>query len=267
MTDTTAVHRALEHVVEEQARIVDRDAALETFARRVRAVPAAQPTSIQSRQAAMPTATATQAIQGRGPAPSTSADRCRTVRTAFDETVGSHSTGDCADESQVETMAAMLTEDIAVALATDAGWTPPLKAAVLEAVSTRRRELTVQAELFQQEQSTLEAAITEIDEIVDWLQATADESFLQHGFDSLQAKHEQLETYRDRLETRLSRRQAQLTGSTDRDGPSGRRYRSVVESIYVGGSAQYPLLSTMTRLYDVCTGCQRAVRAQLTRRV
>ncbi len=265
MTGATTAHRALECVAQEWETLTDRDAALERFTQRVRAIPAAQPTALQARQAATPTAT--QAIQVRGAAPLASDDHCATVRTAFDETVGRHSDNGYEDESRFEAMAATLTEDVAAALVTDTGWTPPLKAAVLEAVSTGRRELAVRREIVREERSTLEAAITEINEIVGWLQATADESFLQCGFDDLRAKHERLETYQDRLETHLRRRQAQLTGSTARDEPSGPRYRSVVESIYASGPAQYPLLSTATQLYGICSGCQRTVRAHLTRRV
>ncbi|MFD1565365.1 hypothetical protein ACFR99_17655 [Haloarchaeobius amylolyticus] len=263
MTGTTAVHRALEHIAEEWETVADRDAALETFTQRVRAIPAEQPSALQARQAATPTAT--QAIQVRGAAPSAADDRCATVRTAFDETIGSNSGYE--NESRFEAMAAALTEDVAAALATDAGWTPPLKAAVLEAVSTSRRNLAIRRGILQEERATLEAAMTEIDEIVSWLQATADESFLQCGFDDLRAKHERLETYQDRLETRLSRRQAQFSRSTARDGTDGSRYRSIVTSIHANSPTRYPLLSTVTRLYSVCDGCQRAVRAHLTRRV
>ncbi|MGM0386962.1 MAG: DUF7260 family protein [Natrinema limicola] len=264
MTGATAAHRALECLAEEWETLADRDAALEAFAQRVRAIPAAQPTAFQAQQAAAPTTT--QAIQVRGATPSASDDHCASVRTAFDETVRQHSSG-YKDESRVEAMATTLTEDIAAALATDTGWTPPLKAAVLEAVSTSRRELAVRQEIVRKERSTLETAIAEIDTIVGWLQATADESFLQCGFDDLRAKHERLETYQDRLETRLKRRQAQFAGSTARDEPSGPRYRSVIESIYASDPARYPLLSTATQLYGICGDCQRTVRAHLTRRV
>ncbi|WP_226039932.1 hypothetical protein [Natrinema sp. DC36] len=269
MTGSTAVHRALECVDEEREAIRDRGTAFETFAQRVRAVPAKDPESTRPRRTVTAMATtATQATPPQGPTPSTSADRCVTVSQAFAETVRPHSVADCdADESVVETIAAELTEDIAVALVAESGWTPTLKSAVLEAVSTRRREVESLQGLLQRERSTLETAIDEIDEIVDWLRATADESLLQCDFDALQAKHERLEAYRDRLEARIDRRQAQFTESTNRYGPGGTRYRSVVTSIYSDLSVRYPLLSTVTRLYGICEGCQRAVRSQLTRRV
>ncbi|MFC6769042.1 ABC transporter C-terminal domain-containing protein [Natrinema soli] len=272
MTGSTAVHRALECVDEEQEAIRDRGAAFETFAQRVRAVPAKHPgsTRLQRTVTEMST-TATQATppQGsQGSIPSTSAGRCVTISRTFAETVRPHSVADCdADESLVETIAAELTEDVAVALVAESGWTPTLKSAVLEAVSTRRREVESLQGLLQRERSALETAIEEIDEIVDWLRATADESLLQCDFDALQAKHERLEAYRDRLEARIERRQAQFTESTNRYGPGGTRYRSVVTSVYSDLSVRYPLLSTGIRLYGICGGCQRAVRSQLTRRI
>ncbi|PGF15900.1 hypothetical protein CP556_07075 [Natrinema sp. CBA1119] len=269
MTGSTAVHRALECVGEERDAVRDRGTAFETFAQRVRAVPAEQPGSVQPQQTAPAlSTTVTQAPPPQGSTPSTPIGRCVTVREAFAETVRPHSVADCdAEETLVETIAAELTEDIAVALVTENGWTPALKCAVLEAVSTRRREVESLQELLQRERSALETAIEEIDEIVDWLQATAGESLLQCNFDALQAKHERLEEYRDRLEARIDRRQAQFSESTNRYGPGGTRYRTVVRSVYSALSVRYPLLSTGTRLYGICEGCQRAVRSQLTRRV
>lgn len=267
MTGSTAVHRALEYVDEERDAVADHGAALEAFARRVRAVPAVRPDSTHTQQAATVT-TMTTVNQRQGAIPTTPSDRCVTVREAFAETVRPHSIADCeADESLVETIAAELSEDIAVALSTDVGWTPALKSAVLEAASTRRREVESLLETLQRERSTLATAIEEIDEITEWLQATADDSLLQCDFDALQAKHERLSTYRDRLETSIERRQSQFSESTNRYGPGGTEYRSVVASIYSNRSVQYPLLSTVSRLYGVCGGCQRAVRSHLTRRV
>jgi len=269
VTGSTAVHRALECVDEERDAVRDRGTAFETFAQRVRAVPAEQPGSVQPQQTATAlSTTVTQAPPPQGSTPSTPISRCVTVREAFAETVRPHSVADLeADESLVETVAAELTEDIAVALVAESDWTPALKSAVREAISTRQREIESLQELLQRECSALEAAIEEIDEIVDWLRETADESLLQCDFDALQAKHERLEEYRDRLEARIDRRQAQFSESTNRYGPGGTRYRSVVTSVYSDLSVRYPLLSTVTRLYGICDGCQRSVRSQLTRRV
>ncbi|MDF9747712.1 DUF7260 family protein [Natrinema salsiterrestre] len=269
MTGSTAVHRALERLDEERDAVAERGAAFEAFSTRVRELPAASPGPTGDRRPPMASPTAmAPPIQTQRSAPSPSESHCVTVREAFDEIVQPHSTADIdTDESLAETIAAELNEDIAVALATETGWTPSLKAAVLEETATRRREVTVLEETLRDERQTLEAAIDEVDEIVAWLRSTADESLLQCDFDRLEGKHEQLETYRDRLEELTSDRQTQLAGSTNRYGPGGTRYRTMVESVYSACRTRYPVLSTATRLYGICGDCQRTVRAHLSRRV
>ncbi|MDS0476095.1 hypothetical protein [Natrinema sp. 1APR25-10V2] len=272
MSDTTAVHRAVTCIDDEREAIADRRAALEAFEKRVRDVPAETPTLAGSQYRQGTTAplatTMTTGVSASGSSASTLGERCVTVREAFAETVRPHSTADiAADEPLAETIAAELTEDIAVALATETGWTPALKRAVLEETETRQRETTAYLETLREERQALEAAIDEIDEIVAWLQTTADESLLQCDFDALRAKHDRLERDRDRLETLARERQARLTDSTNRYGTGGTRYRSLLASFYSDLSVRYPLLSTATRLYEICGDCQRTVRAHLTRRV
>ncbi|ELY78913.1 hypothetical protein [Natrinema pallidum] len=266
MTGSTAVHRALDCVDEERAAVEKRDAAFEAFARRVREVPAERPAAARSQQAVAATpAMATTVQTGRS---TTTGDRCVTVREAFAETVRPHSIADCeADESLTETIAAELSEDIAVALASETGWTPPLKRAVLETVETRRTEADVVQQTLRSERETLTDARDEIDDILAWLQSMADESLLQRDFETLRENHDRLATYRDRLETLTADRQAQFTRSTNRYGPGGTRYRTLVESVYSDCAVRYPLLSSATRLYGICGDCQRTVRAHLSRRV
>jgi hypothetical protein len=259
VTESTAVHRALDRLEEERNAVAERGAAFEAFSTRVRELPAATQRPTTAQPAAIAGTVETQSL-----AQSPTEDECVAVRDAFAETVQPHSTADIdGDESLVETIAAELSEDIAVALATETGWTPTLKAAVLKAVTTRRREVEILEQTLQDERQTVDAAIEEVDEILAWLRATADDSLLQCDFAQLEAKHERLETYLDRLEERTTDRQTQLAGSTNRYGPGGTRYRTMVESVYSG----YPILSSATRLYGICEDCQRTVRAHLSRRV
>ncbi|WP_049888053.1 MULTISPECIES: hypothetical protein [unclassified Natrinema] len=266
MTGSTAVHRALDCVDEELAAVEQRDAAFEAFARRVREIPAESLATARTQQAVAATpAMATTVQTGRSTA---TGERCVTVRETFAETVRPYSIADCeTDESLTETIAAELSEDIAVALASETGWTPPLKRAVLEKIETRRTEADVVQQTLRNERETLVDALDEIDEILAWLQSMADESLLQCDFETLREHHDRLATYRDRLETLTTDRQAQFTRSTNRYGPGGTRYRTLVESAYSDCSARYPLLSSATRLYGICGDCQRTVRAHLSRRV
>ncbi|WP_254762363.1 DUF7260 family protein [Natrinema marinum] len=266
MSDATAVHRARRCVAAEREAVADRKAALEAFEERVRDVPATTPALAAGQQQGAATTMAT--VAGPSGSAPTPGERCVTVREAFAETIRPHSTADiAAEESLAETIAAELTEDIAVALAAETGWTPALKRAVLEEIADRKREATAFRETLDDERRSLEAASDEIDEIVAWLQATADESLLQCDFDALRAKHDRLERYRDRLETLTSERQARLTDSTNRYGTGGTSRRSVVVSFYSELPVRYPLLSTATRLYGICEDCQRTIRAHLARRV
>ena len=266
MTGSTTVHRALECLEAEREAIADRKSAFDAFARRVRSIPTAEPAPARTGGVAPATpkamATAVQQPSAQSPA----GDRCATVREAFAETVGPHSIAS-ADASPVRTIAAELSDEIAVALEAETGWTPTLKRNTLETVATQQRKAELLEETLRRERRALEAAVDDVDELVEWLRATDDESLLQCDFDDLQEKHERLEAYRDRLETRIEKRQATFTEPTDRSGPAGPRYRSLVATIYSELSVRYPILSTAIRLDGICADCQRTVRAHLTRRV
>ncbi|QRV17152.1 hypothetical protein JMJ58_09890 [Haloterrigena salifodinae] len=263
MTDSTVVHRAVACLEDERDDVADRASALETFAREIRDVPTASgPAQAAGTVPAAPKAMAT-AVGSAAATPQPSNDRCETVREAFVETVEPHTIA-ADDDSLVETMAAELSEEIAVSLAADADWTTALKRAVLEEVETQHRKTVLLEETLQRERRTLEEAIDEIDEIVGWLRATADESLLQCGFDDLREKHGRLETHRDRLETLTDERQRQFSGETNPRGTAD--YRELVAAIYADLPVQFPLLSTAARLYGICGDCQRTVRAHLSRR-
>ncbi|ADB62544.1 hypothetical protein Htur_3682 [Haloterrigena turkmenica DSM 5511] len=264
MTDSTVVHRAVACLEDERADVADRASALETFARQVRDVPTASgPAQAAVAVPATPKAMAT-AVGSAAATPKPPDDRCATVREAFVDTVEPHTIA-ADDDSLGKTMAAELSEEIAVSLAAEADWTPALKRAVLEEIETQRRKTVLLEETLQRERRTLEEAIDEIDEIVAWLRTTADESLLQCGFDDLHEKHGCLEAHRDRLETLIDDRQRQFSGETNPRGTAD--YRGLVAAIYADLSVQYPLLSTATRLYGICGDCQRTVRAHLARRV
>lgn len=269
MSGPTAVHGALECLDVERDAVTARGEAFETFARRVRDVPAdvGPPAGTRQTTAATPAAMAATRPTRQSTA-ATPEDRCVTVREAFAETVRPHSVADReTDESLVETLAAELTEDVAVALATETGWTPALKRAVLEAVDTRRREVSLLQDLLRSERETVTDAIETIEEITAWLRSTADESLLQSDFDALRRKHERLDRHRDRLETLVADRQAQFAESTNRYGCGGTRRRRLVTSFYSDLPVRHPVLSSAIRLYGICGGCQRTVRTHLTRRV
>ncbi|WP_049924145.1 DUF7260 family protein [Halopiger djelfimassiliensis] len=264
----TAIHRALECVDAERDAVAEREAGFEAFVQRVRDVPTEAAAPVGSQSATQVASTPAQnvvSVPNTSPTPTPSADGCETVRRAFAETILPHSDDD--DKSLVETIAAELTEDIAVALASDAQWTPALKETVLQKATERRRQADLLQETLETETQTLADAAEEIDEISAWLQTTAEESLFDYGFEELRTKHDRLETFRTRLETLLEERQRQFSESTNRYGRGGTSYRTLVSYLYTDGTTQYPVLSTGVRLYEICGSCQRTVRTHLTRRV
>lgn len=268
MTGSTALHAAPDCVDRELAAVAARDEAFAAFARRVRDLPATNSATDGGRASAATPMAMTTAGEAGGASTATDGTGCVAVREAFAETVAPHSTADLADdEPLVETIAAELNEDVAVALTAETGWTPPLKRTVLDEIATRRRETEVVRNTLETERETVAGAIGEVDEILAWLQSTAEESLLQCDFETLRAKHDRLDRYRERLDELTARRQSQFTETTNRYGPGGTRYRTLVASVYADRPVRYPLLSTAARLYGVCEDCQRTVRAHLVRRV
>lgn len=197
-------------------------------------------------------------------------DRCRTVRTAFAETIRPHSVAD-ADEpnSLLETIRSEFSDGVAVALAptSDTSFTAELKRAILSEADARRAETAVLRDALVREDSQLEAAGETVDEITGWI-ADADETPLADlGFEELKDRHEQLATYRARCEEVARRRQSFLDGATNNGTEVGVSHRSLGPYLYRDFPTDHPVLATIARLDDTCADCQRAVRDHLVRRV
>ncbi|AEH36140.1 DUF7260 family protein [Halopiger xanaduensis] len=261
-TATTDVHRALECVTEQRESVADRIDAFESFAARVRELPAG-PSATTAGPVAQATPTVmTSRAAGTGP---TTPDSCAIVRQTFLETIVPHTTVEIdGEESVVRALAAEFSRDIAVALTTNATWTAELKTAVIEAATTRRFEAERLQEALEAEAERLETLVADLDPIVAWLRSTAAESLQQYGFDELQAKHDRLEEFCEQLETGIEERQERLQEPVREAGDVP--YRTLVESVYASFDARYPVLATLTRLCRICRECQRTVRDHLVRR-
>lgn len=261
-TATTDVHRALGCVTEQRATVADRIDAFESFAARVRELPAGPSATTAGPVAqATPTVMTSQAA-GTGP---TTPDPCAVVRRTFLETIVPHTTIEIdGEESVVLALAAEFSRDIAVALTTNSTWTAELRTAVIEAAMTRRLEAERLQEALEAEAERLETLVDDLEPIVAWLRSTASESLHQCGFDELQAKHDRLEEFCEQLGTVLEERQGRLQDPVRDAGDVP--YRTLVESVYASFESRYPVLATLTRLYRICRECQRTVRDHLVRR-
>lgn len=261
MPVTTHIDQASERVQAEQAAV---DAKLEAFDAFIDRVEDLSPEPTPSASAGI---TATAGALSRGTA--STEDRCRTVRTAFAETISPHSVADVEEsESLLETIQNEFSDSIAVALAptTDTSFTPELKGMVVSAATTRRAEAEVLREALSREAAHLENAGDTVETITTWI-ADADETPLTDlGFEALQERHETLASHREYCDDLARERQAFLQQTTNQTVEIGVRHKSLIPYLYQDFSVDHPLLATVARLDNVCAECQRTVRQHLVRR-
>lgn len=261
MSVKTHVGRARTRVRSEQEAVDARLEAMETFLDRI------EDLSPEPTPAASSGITATAGTLSRGN--SSTEDRCRTVRTAFAETIRPYSVDD-VDESKplLETIQTELTDSIAVALAPTTGtsFSPELKRAIVSEAGARRAETEVLRQALGREESHLEDAAAVIDDITAWIAGADETPLTELGFESLQHRHETLTSHRERCEGLARKRQAFLEESTNRNAEVGIRHRDLVSYLYGDAGVDHPILATIARLDAACAECQRAVRSHLVRR-
>lgn len=197
------------------------------------------------------------------------ASESRQLREAFAETVRPYSVEDVAgEEPLLETVREELGDGIALALApgTDHGVTPQVKQAIAARTTERVAELRAMRAALDREESSLEVVADATTTVTDWL-VEADETPLSSlGFEALQARHETLASHRDRCRELLAERQSHLHSCPGGAGSVTMRQRTVARFLYSDFPVEFPVLSTVTRLLDLLSDCQRAVRDHLVRR-
>lgn len=196
-------------------------------------------------------------------------DRCRTVRTAFAETIRPHSVADVDEpESLLETICEEFTDTIGVALAptTDTPFTPGLKRMVLAEAQSRRSEATALQKALEREEVHLEEAGDAVDDIIVWTVDINETPLTDLGFDALQQRHETVTSHRDDCEEVARDRQEFLERTTNNGLDTGVRHRSLVPYLYRDFPVDHPVLATVVALDKTCRECQRTVRDHLVRR-
>jgi hypothetical protein len=257
----TSLDRAAERVRAEREVVAAKREAFDAFRDRVADIPASAPPAATTGM----TATAGQGFRADGAGD----DRCRRVRTAFDETVGPHSVADVDSESLLATIRNEFTDAIAVALAptTQPSFSPELKRLLLSETEDRRTETEVMDRALAREQSALDDAAGTVDRITTWI-AEADETPLSDlGFEALGDRHGTLADHRAACEELVRDRQAFLDDTTNLGTDLGIRHRSLLGYVYQDLPVAHPVLATAVRLDATCEECQRAVRDHLVRRV
>jgi hypothetical protein len=193
MVVDTYIEQARTRARSEQEAIAEMRDAYEAFIRRVQKQ---QPEKTPSSAAGLTTAGGVTHLSADG----SGTDGCRTVRTAFAETIRPHSVADIDQtESLLETIREEFTDAIAVALAptTETSFTPELKQMVLAEAQSRQSEAAALQKALEREEANLDEASDTVDDIVTWI-VDADETPLTDlGFDTLQQRHETLTDHRD----------------------------------------------------------------------
>jgi hypothetical protein len=271
VTVDTHVQQALDRVHEEQDAIEGKQAAYKRF------VSGVENTSVETTSTDMPTIqrgglqTTTGPVATMHSTPSGGADSRKQVRELFAETVRSHSTADIEDpETLLETIAAELSDQIAVALAPQnatTGFTAGLKQGVFSEATQRRRELRVMERALDREKASLIGAKDAINEVLQWIIDANETALTDLGFEALRARHDRLDGFCDRCKTIAQERQSLLHATTSADAQVGIAHQELVNCLYVAFPVAYPVLSTVVRVEQVCDECQRTIRDHLVRRV
>lgn len=261
MVVTTYIDLAEDRTRAHREAAADKRAAFDAFLDRVEELP---PESASS-------STGMAATAGTLPGgASSTGDRCRTVRTAFAETVRPHAVADDkGSEALLETIRSELSEPVAVALAptTEASFTPELKRRVVSVAATRRTEAVALRVALDREADQLERAGESVDDVTAWIADADETSLTELGFEALRDRHGTLADHRARCERLAEERQAFLRGRTNETAEVGVDHRRLVPQVYEALPVDHPVLATVSRLDAVCADCQRAVRKHLVRRV
>lgn len=263
MVVDTYIEQARTRARSEQEAIAEMRDACEAFIRRVQKQ---QPEKTPSSAAGLTTAGGVTHLSADG----SSTDGCRTVRTAFAETIRPHSVADIDQtESLLETIREEFTDAIAVALAptTEASFTPELKRMILTQAQSRRAEATALWKALEREETHLDDPSDAVDDIVAWIVDANETPLTDLGFDALQRRHETLASHRDYCEEVARDRQEFLQKTTNNGVDAGVRHKSLMPYLYQDFPVGHPVLATVTTLDETCQECQRTVRDHLIRRV
>lgn len=267
----THVEQALDRVRGEQGAIEGKQTAYKHFVNGVEKISAEPHSTVQpsARQGGIQTTTGPVATMSSA-SPDGSKNR-KQVRELFAETVRPHSTADIDDhETLLETIAAELSDQIAVALAPQnatTGFTTGLKNAVLSEAAQRRYELRAMESALNRENASLITAKNAIDEMLEWIVEANETRLATLDFETLRTRHDRLDGFCDQCDVVGQDRQSLLHATTSADGQAGITHHQLVNCLYGAFPITYPVLSTVVRVEQICNRCQRVLRDHLVHRV
>jgi hypothetical protein len=265
MTIDTHIDSARDRVCKEREAVQQKQTAVEQFISRVQNLSPVTSAAATSSHAAALSIGGTQLSGASRQAES----GCSRVRTAFADTVRSHSVADIDEgEPLLETIRSELSESIAVAVAptTETTLTSDLQAAIVGKAQNRQGEIRALATALEREHDQSETATEIVGTVTDWIVDVNDTPLTGLGFDALRERHTALTEHCEECTQLAVERQEFLHGTTSRDAQVGISHRSLLEYLYQDFPVHHPVLATIARLAETCEACQRVVRQHLVRR-
>ncbi|MGQ4557624.1 DUF7260 family protein [Halobellus sp. GM3] len=180
-------------------------------------------------------------------------DRCRRVRAAFEESVLPHA--DAETDSVYATLAAELSSEVAVALASEGGgnrFTGPLRAAVLDCVDQRLAENSVMLRALERERASLDDAVETAKEVSESLPGVGDGVLILSTDGELWDRRRRIATLEDDLDAAIRARQRTLDRVTATDVKAGIAHDTVVEYLFGDRDTTYPALDSLLRCTREC---------------
>jgi hypothetical protein len=174
--------------------------------------------------------------------------RCRRVRAAFEEQIMPHVDDEATDV--YETLAAELSGDIAVALASEGGgnqFTEPLRRAILEHVDQRLAESRVMVRALAQERTALDDAIGTLKAVSESIPAVDESVRILCADGELWERRTRIVSLEAEIDRAVRERQSTLDDVTATDIKAGISHDTVVEYLFADHDTTYPALDALAR--------------------
>jgi len=266
MNGKTHAHRALRCILNEQEHVSEKTKAFERFRAEVSETQVSSPGIIGigggSRNGLISTLIGQKESSTESPS-----DR---ILRLFEETVRPYSVDDIEkEEPLIETVAEELGRGAAYSLSpeTEAGFTESVKQAVLSSTADRQAELRAMDRALEREETSVRSAAEVADDILNArsMEETTEVEIISSGFDELKQMYDEVSGFIDRCGEEIQSRQKTLRATTSNGASAGVRHHKIVAYVYQELPTEYPVMSTITRLNQLCEERKRVLRNQLAR--
>jgi len=197
-------------------------------------------------------------------------DGCDRVLELFEGTVRPYSVEDVDDGEPVRATAAeALGEEVAYSLSpeTEGAFPEGVNGAVVTSTADRQSELRAMEKALAREEECVRRSLNFVEEAVasDALNGREEPELLGLRFDELRRTYRELSELQEGLERGIDLRQETLHETTNHGAAAGVEHRELVTYLYQDFPSEYPVLSTLTRLNELCGERKRVLRDHISR--